>query len=173
MTSIAGDGADPFARLGLPRTARVDGAAVRDAWRQRSRALHPDRIDDPVARAEAAAELALVNEARAILEDDERRLNLLLELAGGPSASEEKTLPDGFLQEILLVRMEMEEALAGGDPDERERFERWAQEARAERRERVVALLAEAPGPEPLRSARIELNAWRYLERMIEQLGSR
>jgi len=89
---------------------------------------------------------------------------LLLRL-GGPAREEEKGLPDGFLMEIMALREGLEAAQASGEGvgEYREK----AEAERARRMERVRELFGEEDPN--LRSVRIELNAWRYLERMIEQ----
>jgi molecular chaperone HscB len=164
---------DPFALLGLPRRFDVDHAALQHAYLTRTAPLHPDRHHDPIEQAEAAEQVARLNAARAALVDDERRANVLLALLGGPAASDDKSLPDGFLVDMMEVRQDMQSALETGSPDDRRRFERWAEEQRAARLDAIRALFARAgdpPDPDGLRDIRVELNALRYIERMIEQL---
>lgn len=165
--------ADPFALLGLPRTFEIDAGQLRSAYLKRSAALHPDRFTDPIKQDEAARQAAAINDARAILEDDEFRGNALLALLGGPGKEQDKSLPEGFLPSIMEVREEMELVLANEDPAERARFEQWARSERKEYKDRIAGLFAKAlqsPDPATLRNIRQQLNAWRYIERMIEQL---
>src|SRR5262245_39672932 len=121
---------DPFALLGLPREYELTAGAMQAAYLRLSATLHPDRVRDPVEQQAAAARAAQLNDARAILVNDERRADALLRLVGGPSKEQLKALPDGFLQEMMQVRMEMEEALAGGTAAERSRLEQWAMNRR-------------------------------------------
>jgi len=167
---------DPFAVLGLERRFDVDRAALQAAYLARTAELHPDRFSDPVARAEAAEHAAEVNDARATLLDPETRANALLRLLGGPAKETEKSLPEGFLMKIMEQRQAMEEALAGGDREQRRAFQQWADDERARRLEAIGGLFEElhasadtAPPPQ-LHAIRVELNALRYIERMIEQL---
>ncbi len=165
---------NPFALLGLPQTFDLDSGALHRAWLRASARLHPDRLRDPVEQAEAATRIAAINTARQRLIDDEQRAAALLDLLGGPSASDEKGLPDGFLMEILEVREAMEEAAGSSDPADRERFEVWARAERLGHVDRVKTAFASA-GADPDESMRhvipVELNAWRYIGRMSEQLG--
>lgn len=169
---------DPFELLGIQREYDVDASQVQRAYLKASAAHHPDRFTDPLERAEAEETIAWINHAVAELSDDERRANCLLALLGGPSREREKALPDGFLIEILEQREEMEQALASGNPDERLGFERWAADRRRDHHEAVRALFARAVAMGEDKSTdagilvaiRVELNAWRYIERMIEQL---
>lgn len=161
------DTLDPFAVLGLPRSFEIDEGTLHRAWLSRSAALHPDRAGDDEANAEAVADL---NRARATLRDPERRANALLRLLGGPRKEEDRSLPDGLLTEMLEVREEMESDLAESGDTARAKWEAWAGERRAGHIERVGELFAGPATPESLREIRRELNAWRYTERMIEQL---
>jgi curved DNA-binding protein CbpA len=162
---------DPFELLGLPPTFELDAESLRRTVRRRIAARHPDRISDPLLRDEAERDVARLNAARTLLEDDERRANLLLDRLGGPSAADDRSLPPTFLIEILQVREDMEQALAGGDPAERTRVESWARSERTRLKSSVGDLLSRMADGESLGAEiRTELNVWRYIERMIEQL---
>lgn len=162
---------DPFALLGLPRAFSDSKADLQRAWLARTARLHPDRPDAPP---DAAEQLARLNEAQATLDDPERRANSLLALLGGPAKEQDKSLPPGFLQKMLEIREQMEADLAA-DSSARDRWERWAREQRDSSIERVGQLfnaVSSAADPAALKAIRTELNAWRYIERMIEQLAN-
>lgn len=161
---------DPYEVLGLPRRFDLEPASITRAWLQRSAASHPDRQPDA---ADAARDMARLNAARQVLSDPEQRANTLLQLLGGPSKELDRSLPDGFLQSTLELREEIEELLASEQPGERDRLERWALEQREQYVAQVSALFAAvqaAPDPSTLSRIRTLLNAWRYTERLIEQL---
>lgn len=163
---------DAFAVLGLPRSFEIDPRALQAAYLRRAAALHPDRIADPFQREEAQRSAAALNDARALLADDEQRANLLLRLAGGPAKEEDQSLPEGFLIEMMDIRQELEAALARGDEAERARLETWARNRREQHIATVrnlFAALGDNPTREGLAAIRRELNAWRYIERMLEQ----
>lgn len=166
---------DPFALLGLPRQFEIAAAQLQAAYLKRAAAHHPDRIADPIEQAEAARHAARLNDARATLADDERRANALLQLLGGPTKEQDKSLPDGFLMDMMDIRQQMEEALASNDPEHRRRLEKWALQQRQDYINTVSSLFKKAgdntpPSDELFREIRMQLNAWRYIERMIEQL---
>jgi hypothetical protein len=74
--------------------------------------------------------------------------------------------------EILEVRGDMESALASGDPAERDRVQGWAESERSRLRELVRSLFEEFQrGEDRASDIRLQLNVWRYIERMIEQLN--
>ena len=160
---------DPFRVLGLEPAFELDPEQVRKATLVRSARLHPDRAPDPITAAENASALAQVNEAASTLLDDLARAEVMIRIHGGPGPSEDRTLPDGFLEDILATRLELEEAVARGDDVGKETLRSWEW---AERRRRVAALIdrAPAPGEEELREARREVNRWRYSQRMLDQI---
>lgn len=163
--------ADPFAQLGLPRRFVLDEAAVQRAYLARCSALHPDLSpDDP----DAEEVLAGLNEARRVLLDPESRADVLLVLLGGPTREAVRTLPAGFLQEMMQVRESVEEASASGDRARLAEWERWAQ---AERQryiegaaERFGKVEGGSAGAQTFAELREWLNAWRYIERLGEQI---
>ena len=98
---------DPFELLGLERRFDIDRRALQAAYLKRSAQLHPDRFPEAADQAEAAGRAARLNTARDMLADDERRADVLLRLLGGPAREEDKSLPDGFLMDIMEARQEI------------------------------------------------------------------
>jgi molecular chaperone HscB len=161
---------DPFEVLGLAARFDLEPQAVRRAFLARAAAVHPDHAAGEDSADEASAAL---NRAKAALENPERRANALLERLGGPGKREDRSLPAGFLMQIMETREEIEGALATRDPASRARWEAWAQEQRGEYGARVGKLFKDfemSKDAATLRAIREELNAWRYIERLIEQL---
>ncbi|MCA9274826.1 MAG: hypothetical protein KDA29_02260 [Phycisphaerales bacterium] len=157
---------NPFAVLGLTPDYRIDRDAIERAYRTRLANAHPDAGGSEI-------DPSTLNQARAILLDDEQRAIVLLDLLGGPGASECKDLPDGFLMQMMMQRQEIEEAIESGGEAEREDWEQWGVQQRREHREQVASMFEKLdvqPDPESLRAIRVQLNAWRYIERLIEQL---
>lgn len=164
--------ADPFGALGVPRRFDLDPAAVHRAYLMRVGSLHPDLGGAGGGDAEEADRAsAVLNQARDTLLDPERRAAALLALLGGPAASEDRSLPEGFLMEMMDVRERAEAECA--DPEGHARWSAWAAQRRADSIGEIGGLFAaaaERPGEETLAAIRRALNAWRYVERMIEQL---
>lgn len=163
---------DPFDTLGLPASFDLTREQVRAAWRARSGAAHPDAAAG-VAESASTRSSADLNHAMRTLEDPEKRADALLVRLGGPTREQEKGLPPALLAEMLEAREALEDARAGASNDALERARAWATQRRDAHIARAAALLgALAPGapPQALREARIELNAWRYTERMLEQI---
>ena len=77
--------------------------------------------------------------------------------------------------EVMEAREQMEEAIASGDEASVNRWGQWALSQRCQRLERIAQLFDQAdsdPGESLdglLRLVRVELNALRYFQRMIDQ----
>lgn len=159
---------DAYAILGLPRRFDLDPGEIERAYLERAAAHHPDVAPDDE---DGGDRLAALNEARAVLADPERRADRLLALLGGPGKSDSRALPGGFLMDILETRERVE--ADRGDPARLAHWQSWADERRAEYIGVVAGLFAslgEPPEPDGLGAIREQLNAWRYIERLIEQL---
>lgn len=165
---------DPFATLGLPARFDLDPAAVDSAYLARAAAVHPDLAgDDPTRAAEAARDAAALNQAKATLLDPEARARALLTLLAPQTTAADRDLPDGFLMDIMQTRMELEAAIADGDAQGLERWREWAGDQRRSYIDRLAGLFAalQSPPADPdLAEIRRQLNAWRYIERMLEQI---
>jgi curved DNA-binding protein CbpA len=157
-------GEDPFDALGLAPAFGLSSAEIERAYLARAGALHPDRSTGDAAAA------ARLNLARQVIKDPMTRAEALLALRSGPAPAADKSLPPGFLGEILDVRERLEAALASGSDQERSRWEDWASERR---RGHIAAItrLFDAGDGASLRGVRLELNVWRYTERVLEQLA--
>lgn len=159
---------DPFAALGLPRKFDLDEAELHDRYVKAAAATHPDRFTDPVDQAEAADRAALLNEAYQTLLDPEKRANALLVTLGGAAKEDDNALPPDLLMDMMDVRERMEEAIATEDAAALAELRAWAASKRDEHLANVTALLSgDAPQLKPVR---MELNALRYIERMLEQM---
>lgn len=138
----------------------LDRARIERAYLARLSGAHPDLGGDAVGASD-------LNEARDVLVDPERRANLLLELAGGPGASDCRDLPDGFLMEMMELRQRIEEEVEADPESARAHWEEWGRGKREAHEAEVARMLSEGAD---LVAVRVELNAWRYIERLIEQL---
>lgn len=164
---------DPFQTLGQPARFDLDEADLHAKFIHASSTHHPDRHTDPVAQAEAAEQAAEINRAYAILSDPERRADALLTLLGGPAKDEDKSLPPALLMDMMETREQLEEAVADNNKKELERLRGWASDQRHAHLTKIAELFEgeESTLPESkAKSIRLELNALRYIQRMLEQM---
>lgn len=161
---------DPFDTLGISPAFNLDSEALEHAYLRLAAKLHPDlAAADPDAHHKSAQ----LNDAKRVLDDPELRAQALLTRLQGPGLQDDRTLPDGLLMEVMEVRQAAEQARRNDDLKEMQKWVAWAQERRDHHIQSVstqFAQLADPPDLAALQAIRVELNAWRYIERMIEQL---
>jgi len=163
-----------FERLGLPRRFRLDPAALEANYLARSREVHPDFTGNDPASLHASAAL---NEAYTTLRDPFRRAEYLLRLTGGPSAADVKQMPAAFLEEMLDLRMRIEEVKDSHTP-ERTAMETQLAQRRAglldEAARQFDRLEALPPGDAArvglLTALRQTLNAMKYIQGLLRDL---
>ena len=163
---------DPFDLLGVAPSFEIDLQSLKQRVRRRIASLHPDRFTDPVEIDRVTRESARVNAAWKLLEDEELRANLLLVRFGGSAPEADRSLPPEFLQEMLSTRLELEEAIESSDSEEIARLGEWALSMKNELRERVRQGLADLQqGTGDADAVRLDLNVWRYIQRMRDELA--
>lgn len=172
---------DAFDILGLPPAFDLDRATIDRAFLARAVSVHPDFAGG---ESEAAALSARLNDAKRSLLDPEIRANTLLARLGGPAADRNKALPPALLMEIMEAREGIDAARATDDAAELARWKSWAAEGRESIVKTCRELFATALGEtgaapdwpldaKLLDAIRVQLNAWRSYERMIEQMDAR
>ncbi|MFW5681644.1 MAG: Fe-S protein assembly co-chaperone HscB [Phycisphaeraceae bacterium] len=166
---------DPFTALGMPRRFRLDEEELERRFVSLSSEHHPDRHTDPIAQADAAEASSKIGHAYQVLADPEKRANALLALRGGPAKEDDQSLPPELLMEVMEVREELEQAIEQQDEADLARLRQWAQQQRDQRLQTIGDLLEQGDPEMPLdeqtaKRVRLELNALRYAQRMLEQM---
>lgn len=171
-----------FDRLGLPERFDIDRKDLDRRYLAWSRELHPDyfQTKSSVEQAQSLGLSAALNDAYATLKDPYRRAEYLLSLWGGTSASEHRAMPTGFLEEVLDLRMEIEEAKGEDslDPSRaRELHDRITNEREASMAA-VASALQQSQSAEHSRTAeglasvRERLNSVKYYDGLLRELSS-
>ena len=164
---------DPFDVLALPARFDLEPPVIEQAYLARVALNHPDLVSGD---SDSVTSAAALNDARQTLLDPELRARALLLSLGFTDTSD--ALPDGFLMEIMDVRMQLEEATQSKNPEAIAKLRQWADDERRSYTSKVGELFAQlesADEPEradTVSALRTTLNAWRYIERMIEQAGT-
>ena len=161
---------DPFEILGVPRRFSVDEQAIRQAFLKASAEQHPDRFVDPIEQAEAVETMSKLTDAYRVLSDPELRARALLSVSGLALAEDKDKLPPDLLMEVMEVREEMEDAIASGNEAELDRLRAWANGQRGMYLKKLGVLLDEELDASKASQVRLELNALRYMQRMLEQI---
>lgn len=158
-----------FERLGLPVAFEIDPAALQSHYIAAARLTHPDLADpDEESQVQAMEQSAAVNEAYRILSDPTQRAEYLLHLLGGPSAQDNHSLPDGFLDHVLATREQLTESEAAGQKDAATSLLAAVREEAAQRLT-AIAHDFQTTTPDSLPRIRVHLNALRYLKRILDQ----
>lgn len=165
--------ADHFTLLGVERTYDLDESALAASFRSIARNVHPDRFADQSEQMRTLATRlsAEVNRAYQVLRDPVLRADYLLELAGGPSAAEEREAPGELLMEVMELREELEQARARGD---RTALERLQQALRTRRRRKLEEIAGfarqiDAADERARRSMRRALNSMKYFDNLLAE----
>lgn len=167
-----------FQRLGLRPTFKIGPNDLETAYLAWSRELHPDYFQlRPAQDQHLSLTLsAALNDAYQTLRDPFRRAEYLLHLAGGPTASQQRDMPPDFLEEVLELRMEIEEAReSGGDPSAIEALRNRLESQRSAAMDAVERVFAplDAGGSldqAALADARQTLNTVKYLDGLLREL---
>jgi molecular chaperone HscB len=157
-----------FELLDVPVAFALDAAALERNYLARSRELHPDFHQlSSTSQQRASLELtAALNDAYNILRDPFKRADYLLGLMGGPQAGALKEMAPSFLEEMLELRMEIEELRDSRNEAGLAALEKQLQQ----RREAIVADLAANFGSNDLRGVRLWLNTARYIQGLLRDL---
>ena len=137
---------DHFALFELPRTFRLDAAALDTRYREIAARVHPDKFAHA---GDAEQRLSLqwatrLNEAYQMLKKPLPRAKYLLHLAGQDVGAENNTaMPMDFLVEQMEWREAVAEARIAGDHHELERLHHRLQHDIRERHDELAALLDE------------------------------
>ncbi len=113
----AGAEVDFFTLLGLPQQFNLTEQEVRQKFLALNRHAHPDFHGEESAEVQGLSlrMSANINDAYRVLSDSATRANYLLEVLGGPSLTSDKTVPDGFLNTMMMMQEEIADADADAD----------------------------------------------------------
>lgn len=159
---------NPFSTLGAPAAFHIDMDAVERAYLRLAAQIHPDAAGTHDDHARAAA----LHKARTTLRHAPSRAQALLAvLAPAQAAMKDTSLPPGFLMEVMEMRQRAE---AADDPSAKSQALAWADEHAKMLASRVAAAFERIRNGEidaGAQDVRTALNAWRYVERLTQQLS--
>lgn len=171
---------DHFALLGLPRQFEIDQKVLHAKFLALNRHAHPDFHGG---ESDEVQELSLriasaVNDAYRTLRDSYSRACYLLELLGGKSSAQDKSVPDGFLPTMMMMQEELADAKLAADAAEQTRLRSVLTTQRDGLMKRVAQLFEEhqdaiacnAMATEALDELRKQLNAVSYVKKLLSQL---
>jgi molecular chaperone HscB len=177
----AAAGMDYFTLLGLPRQFELDEKVLHDRFLALSRAVHPDYHGSDAADAQMLSlqMSAAVNDAYRTLKSPALRAAYLLELVGGKSSAQDKSVPDGFLDTMMMMQEEVHDAKTAGRAGELDRLRGVLTTQHDGLMHRIAGLfgqLQDAAACDAIRNdllgeIRQQLNAVSYVTKLLEQAG--
>ena len=163
--------------MGLQRQFDLDEKALHEKFLALNRHAHPDyHVNESAAVQQLSLSVsATVNDAYRTLKDPATRAAYLLELLGGKSTTEDKSVPDGFLPTMMMMQEEIEDAKTTDDPDALARLGQVLRTQHDGLIRRVSGLFAElepATACEAIRTGllneiRKQLNAVSYVRKLL------
>ena len=175
----AGAEVDYFSMLGLPQRFDLDAEEIHQKFLALNRHAHPDfhAEETPEVQALSLRLSANVNDAYRVLRDPASRANCLLELLGGPSLAEDKSVPDGFLETMMMMQEEIADSADQDESDERAKTHEVLQTQHDGLMARIEGLFeehqrsvdCEAVRQDLLGEIRRQLNAVSYVKKLLSQ----
>ena len=171
---------DFFTLLGLPMHYEIDVVDLRKKYLALSRHAHPDyhTDDSPEVQTLHLQVSSSLNQAYRTLLDPAARAGYLLELLGGKSTAQDKSVPSGFLETMMMMQEEVQEAVESDNGPQRQRLAAVLQTQHDGLVCRMAELFASyqqavacrAVTTGLLREIRQQVNAAAYVKKLITQV---
>jgi molecular chaperone HscB len=165
---------DYFGLLGLPRAYDLDDSVLDQRYLSVSRHVHPDYFGGASGEMQQLALRlsAELNEAIKVLRHPVLRASYLLELCGGPSAAQDRTVPAEVLGETMMLREEIDDAQAGDNTTALRQLRRTVESKRSALLDRISEHARKLPGAadNDKIALRHAINAVKYYDNMLELL---
>ncbi len=180
VPEATGGAQNPFAIFGLEQGFALDKQALRRRLLRFSRLVHPDFFATAPAAQRALAESAsaVLNAAHELLADDAPRADWLVRELGGPNEHSERSMPQEFLMEVLDWNETLESARSAPAGSAERTAIRLLGAQLEERRRELFEVIASELDPLPQKGSpklallRKQLNAARYLDKTIAEIGA-
>ncbi|HDZ44555.1 hypothetical protein LCGC14_0339960 [marine sediment metagenome] len=170
---------DYFSLLALPQRYDLADDEIHRKFLALNRHAHPDfhANEPPEVQALSLRISANVNDAYRVLSDPTSRANYLLEMLGGPSLADDKSVPDGFLSTMMMMQEEIADAKAADDDGELARIREVLQIQHDGLMNRIEGLFeehqksvdCEAVRQDMLGAIRRQLSAVSYVKKLLSQ----
>ena len=170
--------ADDFSVFGLPPRYDVDLNSLEQSYHELAAELHPDFFATAPAAERRLSEglSARLNQAWQTLQDPTARAQYLIEVWKAKTPTHERDLPTGFLQEMFALQEELEELLEAKDQQalatKRADFLQRLNDLRYNYQQQLIKLKENTPDTTFCKQIQQQLNAERYLLRLLERCSS-
>ena len=166
---------DYFTLLGLDRRYFLDEQKLRSTFQALTKHIHPDKFSNaPEEVRRLSTRLAAdVNNAITVLLHPVRRAAYLLDLAGGPTAAQDRSVPGDLLADIMTLREEIAEAREEQNAGVLNKIRDALRTRRAETLTLIGPLADELDQADDERKCKLRrlINAMKYFDNLLVELA--
>ena len=170
--------ADYFSVFGLPTRYDLDLKILEQSYHELATEMHPDFYATAPADERRLSESlsARLNQAWQTLQDPTARARYLTGIWQSQTPTHERDLPTGFLQEMFALQEELEELLEAKDQQalaaKHADFLQRLNDLRQNYQQQLIELKENTPDTTFCKQIQQQLNAERYLLRLLERCSS-
>ena len=172
------DDLDHFKVMGLPHCFEIDSVELEDLYQRLTLEMHPDFFGAAPENEKRLSEKSsvILNAAYSSLREPASRARYLLSLFAREKNLQTDTLPEGFLQEMFTLQESLDEMLESSDQSDICKMNENLQNRYASIESNYTALFKEfetsPENTEILQQLQTQLNAERYLRRLLDRINS-
>ena len=173
------DDIDHFKVMGLPHCFEIDSEELENLYQRLSLGMHPDFFGEAPEKQKRLSEKSsvMLNAAYSILREPSSRARYLLLLLARKKNLQTEALPEGFLQEIFIFQESLDEMLESGDQSALCKMNEELQNTHTFNESNYGALFKKFENSpenhEILQQLQTQLNAERYLRRLLDRINSK
>ena len=172
------DELDHFKVMGLPHCFEIDSVELENRYQRLTLEMHPDFFGAAPEKQKRLSEKSsvMLNAAYSTLREPASRARYLLLLLAREKNLQTDALPEGFLQEMFIFQESLDEMLESGDQSALCKMNKELQNRYTFIESNYGALFKKfetsPDNPEILQQLQTQLNAERYLRRLLDRINS-
>ena len=172
------DDLDHFRVMGLPHCFEIDSVELENRYQRLTLEMHPDFFGTAPEKQKRLSEKSsvMLNAAYSSLSEPASRARYLLSVFASGKNLQTDSLPEGFLQEMFTLQESLDEMLESCDKSELGKMNEDLQNRYASIESNYAALFNKfETSPENigiLQQLQTQLNAERYLRRLLDRINS-
>jgi len=172
------DDIDHFKVMGLPHCFEIDSEELENLYQRLSLGMHPDFFGEAPEKQKLLSEKSsvMLNAAYSTMREPASRARYLLLLLAREKNLQTDALPEGFLQEMFIFQESLDEMLESGDQSALCKMNEDLQNRHTFNESNYGALFKKFENSpenhEILQQMQTQLNAERYLRRLLDRINS-
>ena len=172
------DDIDHFEVMGLPHCFEIDSVELENRYQRLTLEMHPDFFGAAPEQQKCLSEKSsvMLNAAYSSLREPTSRARYLLSLFAREKKLQTDALPEGFLQEMFTLQESLDEMLESCDQSDLCKMNEDLQNRYASIESNFAALFKKfetsPENTEILQQLQTQLNAERYLRRLLDRINS-